>query len=116
MLDRCLAFYAPGHRLMGGGTPAGREHLRAFFEGTLAAWPDLKLEITHVVAEGILVMGRCRAVATHVTALMNATPTGRVVETTFWDLHRFDASGLIVESWNLMDGLTLAQQIGGPPA
>lgn len=111
-LDRCLAFYASEHQLMGRPTPPGREHLRAFFEGTLAAWPDLRLEVTHLVAEDAWVMGRCRAIATHSTAAMGVAPTGRVVETTFWDLHRFDASGLIVQSWNVMDGMTLAQQLG----
>jgi hypothetical protein len=48
-------------------------------------------------------------------ALLGAEPTHRTIETTFWDLHRFDAEGLIVESWNLMDGLSIMRQIGALP-
>jgi hypothetical protein len=46
---------------------------------------------------------------------MGAAPTNRRIESVFWDLHRFDADGLIVESWNLMDGLSILQQLKAPP-
>jgi hypothetical protein len=36
--------------------------------------------------------------------------------TTFWDLHRFDEAGLIVQTWNLMDSLALMQQLGLLPS
>ena len=82
-LDQCLAYYAREHQIMSRPTPPGREHIRAFLEGTLAAWPDLRLDVTHVVAEGQWVMGRCVATATHTTAVMGVPPTGKSVETTF---------------------------------
>jgi predicted ester cyclase len=108
-LEQCLAFYAPEHRIMShpGGAP-----IRAFLEGTLAAWPDLRLEVAHVVAEDDWVMGRSVATATHTTPVMGLPPTGKQVTTTFWDLHRFDEAGLIVETWNLMDSLALMRQLG----
>ena len=115
-LDRCLAFYARDHQIMSRPAPPGREHIRAFLEGTLAAWPDLRMEVAHVVAEGEWVMGRCVVTATHTTAVMGVPPTGKPVATTFWDLHRFDDAGLIVQTWNLMDSLTLLQQLGALPA
>lgn len=111
-LDQCLTFYAPEHQIMSRPTPPGREHIRAFLEGTFAAWPDLRLDVTHVVAEGEWVMGRCVATATHTTKVMGVPPTGKSVETTFWDLHRFDEAGLIVQTWNLMDSLAIMQQLG----
>jgi steroid delta-isomerase-like uncharacterized protein len=111
-LDQCLTFYAREHQIMSRPTPPGREHIRAFFEGTFAAWPDLRLDVVHVVAEGEWVMGRCVASATHSTTVMGVPPTGKSIETTFWDLHRFDAAGLIVQTWNLMDSLTIMQQLG----
>jgi len=115
-LDRCLAFYARDHQIMSRPTPPGREHIRAFLEGTLAAWPDLRMEVAHVVAEGEWVMGRCVVTATHTTAVMGVPPTGKPVATTFWDLHRFDDAGLIAQTWNLMDSLSLLQQLGSLPA
>jgi predicted ester cyclase len=115
-LDRCLAFYAREHRIMSRPAPPGREHIRAFLEETLAGWPDLRLEVAHVVAEDDWVMGRSVVTATHTTAVMRIPPTGREVVTTFWDLHRFDEAGLIVETWNLMDGLSLMHQLGLLPS
>lgn len=96
--------------------PPGREHIRAFLEGTLTGWPDLQLEVAHVVAEDEWVMGRCVATATHKTAVMGIPATGKQVVTTFWDLHRFDDAGVIVQTWNLMDSLTLMQQLGLVPS
>jgi len=115
-LDQCLTFYAPEHQIMSRPAPPGREHLRAFLEGTLAGWPDLRLEVAQVVAEDDWVMGRSVATATHTTAVMGLPPTGKQVVTTFWDLHRFDPAGLMVQTWNLMDSLALMQQLGLLPA
>ena len=111
-LGQCLTFYAREHQIMSRPAPPGREHIRAFLEGTLAGWPDLRLEIAQVVAEDDWVMGRSVATATHTTAVMGLPPTGQQVVTTFWDLHRFDDAGLIAQTWNLMDSLALMQQLG----
>jgi predicted ester cyclase len=111
-LDQCLTFYAREHQIMSRPAPPGREHIRAFLEGALAGWPDLRLEVAQAVAEDDWVMGRCVATATHTTAVMGVPPTGKQVVTTFWDLHRFDEAGLIVQTWNLMDSLALMHQLG----
>jgi predicted ester cyclase len=115
-LDQCLTFYAREHQIMSRPAPPGREQIRAFLEGILAGWPDLRLEVAQVVAEDDWVMGRCVATATHTTAVMGVPPTGKQVVTTFWDLHRFDDAGLIVQTWNLMDSLALLQQLGLLPS
>jgi predicted ester cyclase len=114
-LDQCLTFYAREHQVMSRQAPPGREHIRAFLEGTLTGWPDLRLEVAQAVAEDDWVMGRCLVTATHTTAVMGIAPTGKHVETTFWDLHRFDEAGLIVQTWNLMDSLALMLQLGMLP-
>jgi steroid delta-isomerase-like uncharacterized protein len=111
-LDTCMTFYAPKHQIMSRSAPPGREHIRAFLEGTLTGWPDLRLEVAQVVAEDGWVMGRSVATATHTMAVLGVPPTGKQVVTSFWDLHRFDDDGLIVETWNLMDGVALMQQLG----
>lgn len=115
-LDRCLGFYAPEHQIMSQPAPRGREQIRAFLAGTLAAWPDLRLDVAQVVAEEDWVMGRSVATATHTTTVMGLPPTGKQVVTAFWDLHRFDDAGLIVQTWNLMDGVALMQQLGLLPS
>ena len=37
-LEQCLTFYAREHQIMSRPAPPGREHIRAFLEGTLAGW------------------------------------------------------------------------------
>jgi predicted ester cyclase len=74
-------------------------------------WGDLEIVAEHVVAEGEWVMGHCTSSAIHSTSAMGVAPTNRRIETTFWDLHRFNADGLIVETWNIVDGLAIMQQL-----
>lgn len=112
----CLAHYAPEHRVI---PPAGSPPpppIRVFFEQTIAAWPDIEITVVHAVAEDDWVMGRSIARATHAVAMMGIAPTHKTIETTFWDLHRFNAEGLIVETWNLMDGLSIMRQLGALPS
>ena len=114
-LDACMAFYAPDHQIMSRPSQKGREHIRAFLAGSHQTWPDMRLIVEHVLAENDWVMGRSVATATHTTSAYGMAPTFKRVETTFWDLHRFDDSGLIVETWNLMDGLAIMVQLGLVP-
>jgi predicted ester cyclase len=111
-LDRCLAYYAPDHQIMSKPTPPGREHIRAFFEGTFATWPDVQIVVVNAVAEGDWVMGRSISTATHSAPVLGVAPTGKKIESAFWDLHRFNEQGLIVQTWNLTDNLSITQQLG----
>jgi steroid delta-isomerase-like uncharacterized protein len=114
-LDRCLAHYAPGHQIMSKPTPPGREHIRAFFEGTFAAWPDIQIVVENALAEDDWVMGRSISTATHRATVMGVPATGKTIVAGFWDLHRFDEEGLIAQTWNLMDSLSIMQQLGVVP-
>jgi steroid delta-isomerase-like uncharacterized protein len=114
-LDSCLAHYAPNHQIMSKPTPPGREHIRAFFEGTFATWPDIQIVVENALAEEEWVMGRSLSTATHSATVMGVPATGKKIETSFWDLHRFDEHGLIAQTWNLMDSLTIMQQLGVVP-
>jgi predicted ester cyclase len=114
-LDGCAAHYAPEHRVHAAAGAPAAPPIRTFFEQTIATWPDIEINVEHAVAEDDWVMGRSVARATHAVALMGIAPTNKVVETTFWDLHRFNAEGQIVETWNLMDGLSIMRQIGALP-
>lgn len=115
-IDGCLQFYALHHQIRSRPSPQGREELRRFFQSSIRSWPDLQIVVEHAVAEGGWVMGRSVATATHTTEVLGVAPTQKRVETTFWDLHRFDEDGLIIESWNLMDSLALMIQLGLLPA
>jgi predicted ester cyclase len=115
-LERCLGFYSPTHQIRSRSSPPGRDGIRAFFEQSRRTWPGLRLEVEHVVAEGEWVMGRSVTNASHTTTVFGVPPTGQAIQTAFWDLHRFDADGLIAESWNLLDGMSILGTLGLLPA
>jgi predicted ester cyclase len=112
----CMSFYAPAHHMRSRDVGPGREHIERFLLSMHESWPDLVIEVDHAVAEGDCVAGRCTATATHARTVMGVAPTHRQVRATFWDMHRFDAEGRIVETWNLMDSLAIMQQLGLVPA
>ncbi len=111
-IDDCVGFYAPGHEIKSRPSEKGRQEIRKFFETLHATWPGLRIDVEHALAEGDWVMGRSRTVATHSKPVLGVPPTDKQIETVFWDLHRFNAEGLIVESWNLTDSLAIMQQLG----
>jgi predicted ester cyclase len=111
-IDACVAFYAPDHQIMSTPTPKGRAQIKAFFETSRRTWPGIQLVVEHAVAEGDWVMGRSVIIATHTTPALGVQPTNKRIESTFWDLHRFNAEGLIVATWNLRDNLTIMEQLG----
>ena len=111
-LDACVAFYAVDHQIRSRPSPRGREHIRSFLASTHQTCPDIQIVVEHTVAEKDWVMGRSVTTATHTNAVFGVQPTLKRIETTFWDLHRFDDDGLIVETWNLMDSLAIMGQLG----
>lgn len=113
-LDACLAYYAPEHRVRSQKVPEGREQIAAFLRASRETWGDVRIVVEHVVAEGDWVMGHCRSVAHHVKPVMGFEPTGRRIEAAFWDLHRFDEAGLIVETWNITDQPAVLAQLRAP--
>ena len=111
-IDTCVSYYSQDHKVMSKPGPKGRQAIRAFFESSHQSWPDIQIVVEHAVAEDNWVMGRSVATATHTTEVLGVKPTHKRIETTFWDLHRFDEDGLIIETWNLMDSLAIMSQLG----
>ena len=111
----CMSHYAPDHHIRSRETGPGRQHIERFLTSMQESWPDLVIVVEHAVAEDDWVAGRCTTTATHTRTVMGAAPTNRQVRATFWDMHRFDADGRIVETWNLMDSLSILQQLGLVP-
>ena len=111
-VDECILFYAADHEVKSKQSEKGRDGIRKFLEGLYQTWPDIQITVEHAIAEGDWVMGRSVATATHSQNVLGVPPTGKKITATFWDLHRFDDDGFIVETWNLMDSLAIMQQIG----
>lgn len=108
----CMQYYAHDHQIMSRKAEKGLHEIEQFLAGMHESWSDIQIIVEHAVAENDWVMGRSRSTATHSKTVLGVPPTGKIVETTFWDLHRFNGDGLIIETWNLIDSLAIMQQLG----
>ena len=93
------------------GVPTDREGLRQLTALFRAAFPDGRMTIEEMVAEGERVATRKTFRGTHRGELMGIPPTGKVVEIGLIDIVRL-VDGKVVESWSTADDLGLLQQLG----
>jgi predicted ester cyclase len=112
----CMSYYALDHQIRSRPVGPGREHIEQFLSAAHENWSDFKIVVDHAIAEDDWVSGRCTTTAIHSKSVMGVAPTNREIRTTFWDMHRFNAEGRIVETWNLTDNLTIMQQLGLVPS
>jgi steroid delta-isomerase-like uncharacterized protein len=98
------------------GHPPTKEGMLDYFHALLAAFPDLRLDVEDVIAEGDKTVARVRASATHRGEFMGVPPTEKRAEIQLIDIMRFDDAGLVAEHWGVADLLSLMQQLGAVPA
>jgi predicted ester cyclase len=115
-MARCMSYYVLDHQICSRPVGPGRKHIEQFLSSLHETWPGLIIVVDHAIAEDDWVAGRCTATAIHSKPVMGVKPTNREVRTTFWDMHRFNAEGKIAETWNLMDGLSIMEQLGLVPS
>jgi predicted ester cyclase len=94
----------------------GLESIKQFYKGLWAAFPDSRVTIEDVIAEGDKTAVRYTFSATHQGDFMGIPPTRRKVNVDGVTILRF-ANGKCVERWGQMDMLGLMQQLGviSPP-
>jgi steroid delta-isomerase-like uncharacterized protein len=97
------------------GVPPGREGVKQLTAMLHSAFPDFKVTIDDLVAEGDKVVIRQTWTGTHRGEFMGIPPTGRSVSFQVIDMIRI-AGGKCVEHWGLMDSMSLMQQLGAIPA
>jgi steroid delta-isomerase-like uncharacterized protein len=79
------------------------------------AFPDLRLTIEDIIAEGETVTARWSCRGTHRGDLNGIAPTGKQVTISGVSMARF-TNGKMVEGWVNWDALGLMQQLGVAPA
>lgn len=88
--------------------PGARDWIAPF----LASFPDVRMEITELIAEGDTVVGHFTCSATHTGTWLNHPPTGRrfdrVNEIGIYRLQH----ARITSAWTLEDNLSRLQQLG----
>jgi steroid delta-isomerase-like uncharacterized protein len=98
----------------GEGGPSPIEGPQAFAESIKPyskAFPDSRVVIEDIIAEGDKVCVRGHYTGTHKGELMGIPATNKPIRVAFtdcWELR----DGKIVRGWNLMDGASLLQQLG----
>jgi steroid delta-isomerase-like uncharacterized protein len=100
------------------GMPAlpTKEGTLEFFRILLAAFPDWRMTVEDLIANGDKAVARVTATGTHKAEFMGMPPTGARVDVQLIDIMRFDGAGLVCEHWGVADMLSLMQQLGAVPA
>lgn len=92
----------------------GPEALKDLFTAYRTAFPDLHIEIEDLVSAGNKTVISFTLSGTHEGDLMGIASTGRQVKVSGMTFSHFE-NGKIVEEWELLDQLTLFQQLGIVP-
>ena len=95
------------------GTTPDREGLKQFIGLTRGAFPDLRITIEDLVAEGDKAVARMTLTGTHTGELMGIQATGKQVTVSVISIIR-SAGGKAVERWSITDRLSMMQQLGAP--
>lgn len=98
----------------GPGQVPGPGGYRALFGELRTAFPDLHIEVAHLVADDDTVAFAYDVTGTHQGELMGHPATGRPVTFRGVQVSRF-ADGLLVERWGSSDQLGMLQQLGPAP-
>jgi steroid delta-isomerase-like uncharacterized protein len=99
------------HDLRPGEAPPGPAGQKAVAEKFRAGFPDVRLEVEALVAEGNLVAARWSMSGTHTGHWGDVAATGRKVRFTGVNFFRI-VDGMIAEIWNVRDDLGLREQLG----
>lgn len=96
------------------GKPHNVNRLVQTMRDSLVSFPDLRLEVRSIIAEGDRVMLRLTATATHQGEFAGVQPTGRPVTWHYLEELRFDDQGRVVEHWDVFNFAPLFHELGKP--
>ena len=116
--DELFAQNCVTHQLRSGAepiaVPRGPEEIKHHVTDWLRGFPDLKLTVEELVAEGDRVASRIVFRGSHTGSWLGIPPTGKVLNVRLSVTHRIE-NRMIVEDWVLVDTLGLFQQLGLVP-
>jgi steroid delta-isomerase-like uncharacterized protein len=110
-LDEVVAPDITDHDPAPGQAP-GLEGVKQWFSSMHTAFPDFRMNVEDMIAEGDKVVARVRLSGTHQGEFMGIAPTGNRVTIKGIDILRVNADGKIVEHWGNFDDLGMMQQLG----
>ena len=102
------------HHLPDPRLPAGREGLKLVGQSIAAGFPDVRVTVEDLLADGNKVIERTTARATHTGEFNGIPPSGKAVTWTEIHIYRLE-DGRIAELWSEIDLLGLLIQLGAVP-
>lgn len=109
------AFIAPNYVNYAFPDARGPEGMRQMLGMFFMGFPDMRVEVEDIVAEGDKVATRGYFTGTHNGDFMGIPATGKPIRVTYSDIWRIE-DGKGVENWVQMDMLGLMQQLGVAPS
>jgi steroid delta-isomerase-like uncharacterized protein len=113
--DEIFADRYVNHSIPVPGIPGTKAGFRELVLATRQAFPDVKVKVEDVVAEGDLVVFRDTVTATSRGAFFGVPPNGKPVDWTEIHFLRI-ADGKIVEHWANFDQAKILRQLGVLPS
>ncbi len=113
LLDEVVAPDAVDHNPVPGQAP-GRDGIKKAFAEGRDAFPDMRMSVQDMVAEGDKVACRIVTRMTHRADFQGIPATGKQVTMSGIDILRF-VNGKIAERWGEFDNLGMMQQLGAVP-
>jgi len=105
LVDPTYVFRSPGQEVR------GLEGLRGVIGAYRTAFPDLKMTVDDLVVAGAKAVVSFTLTGTHEGDLLGIPATGRKARVSGMVLSRLE-HGRIVEEWEVLDQLTMLQQLG----
>lgn len=93
----------------------GPEGVLQLHDALMPTFPDMKLDLEDLVAEGEKVLVRLVISATHTGPLGEMAATGKPIRVAVLDLFHI-RDGVLVEHWAQLDNLGMLKQLGALPA
>ena len=113
--DALVALDAVDHDPAPGQAP-GPNGYKSFFGELRTAFPDLQVEVEHLVADDESVAFAYTLSGTHDGPFQGHEPTGKKVNVRGVQVSKFDELGMLVERWGSTDELTMMNQLGINPS
>ncbi|WP_406443942.1 ester cyclase [Streptomyces sp. NBC_00631] len=110
-LDQIVAAHSTDHDPAPGQAP-GPDGYKTMFGELRTAFPDLAIQVEHLVATDDELAFAYVISGTHLGPLMGRPATGRKASYRGMQISRFDSDGKLVERWGSSDELGMLRQLG----
>jgi len=81
-----------------------------------SGFPDFKMEVTNIIAEGDMLAGHIRITGTCANDMMGPGMKGKKIDVQGMDLIKFNKDGKAVERWGYWEEKKMMQQLGMLPS